>query len=279
MSDAEIDEFTTKEDKPSKSWFGTLNNWTPVEYFDIVAFEGVKTGIVCKEVGKECGTPHLHFSITFEKTYRLTGLKKLLPRWNLGITRDLGKARTYCKKGGDFLEIGEPSKQGKRTDLAVACELAKESMLKVAEEMPETFVKYHRGLQVLRNTLATGQKGFVKLEVIVMVGKPGCGKSSKARDLDPELYNMPEPMNGTLWFDGYDGQETILFDDYYGSWMKYHTLLQLLDGYPMSLPVKGGFTPKRWKRVILTSNKHPTQWYERSECDALKRRITSIEEL
>ena len=55
--------------------------------------------------------------------------------------------------------------------------------------------------------------------------------------MDPNLYNVPEPNNGSLWFDGYRGQKTILLDDFYG-WIKYHTLLQITDGYPYQAPTK-----------------------------------------
>lgn len=34
-------------------------------------------------------------------------------------------------------------------------------------------------------------------------------------------------------------------------------MLNWLDGYPVSLPVKGGFTEARWEHVILTSNVDP----------------------
>jgi len=230
--------------------------------------------VIGKEVG-EGGTPHLQFCLTFRTGKRLSGMKKLLPRAHLEVPRFLEESRKYCKKEGNFVEIGDGS-QGKRTDLELACELSKVSMLKVAEEMPVMYVKYHKGFQALRNRLASKQKEFVEMEVIVLIGKPGGGKSRMARQIDPDLYNLPEPVNGNLWFDGYDGEETILFDDFYGSWMKYHTLLQLLDGYPMQLPVKGDFTTKRWKRVILTSNKHPKEWYGREECEALMRRITRV---
>lgn len=45
--------------------------------------------------------------------------------------------------------------QGARTDLVTACDLLRKSGKRaVAEEMPATFVKYHRGLEALENILA-----------------------------------------------------------------------------------------------------------------------------
>ena len=87
-----------------------------------------------------------------------------------------------------------------------------------------------------------------------------------------------EPINGNIWFDNYTGQEDILLDDFYG-WIKYHTLLQLLDGYLCNYQLKGSTVWKNWSRVFITSNKDPSEWYNRPEWDALRRRITTIEHI
>ena len=116
---------------------------------------------------------------------------------------------------------------------------------------------------------------FTPTVVKVFIGKPGTGKTRKVYELDPSVYLVPEPVNGILWFDGYETQEAILFDDFYG-WVKYHTMLNLLDGYPMQLPIKGSYVYRNWTRVYITSNKHPREWYDRPEWNALHRRISEI---
>lgn len=59
-------------------------------------------------------------------------------------------------------------------------------------------------------------------------------------------------------------------------------LLQVLDIYPLRLPIKGGFTLARWTRVILTSNIHPRDWYPNCQPEsrrALLRRIHRVTEM
>ncbi len=253
-----------------KSWVYTINNYTE-EDIEKLKLLTTNKHRCCKEVG-ESGTPHLQGAITFKRSYKLKQLKKIFEtaHWEIALCKD---AENYCIKG-DIIINENNTKQGKRSDLAEACETLKEGLLPVTENHPTIYVKYHKGLQSLRDILSKKDKEFTKINVIVYQGKPGCGKTRKAYEIDNDLYNVPEPINGSLWFDGYDQEKTILLDDFYG-WIKYHTLLQLLDGYPIKLPIKGGFTYKKWNTVIITSNKKPKEWYNRDEWEALKRRITS----
>jgi len=261
-----------------KSWGYTLNNYTEDEVAQFKAF-------ICnrhrcaKEVGVE-GTPHLQGTITFEKTCRLSALKKLNSRahWYNILPKNLTASYNYCTKGEIIIDINNTN-QGKRTDIEDAMNLLKETrnMRAVALEFPVVYIKMHKGMQAwLKETIDLPD--IFPCEVIVIWGKSGAGKSRKAREIDPKLYNMPEPINGTVWFDGYKGQETVLLDDFYG-WLKYHTLLQMTDIYNMQMPVKGSFIDRQWKRVIITSNSPPEEWYNREEITALQRRIHKVIQL
>lgn len=255
-----------------RTWCYTINNYTDDE-IDKLKVLTVKMHRCAKEVG-ENGTPHLQGAITFERTYRMAALKKLFPRahWKPGKTCD---PENYCIKGEIIIDTVN-REQGKRTDLAEAIEVGKaEGYREMAIAHPETFVKYHRGLKELLFTIEE-PKEWYDTKVYIFWGPTGSGKSRKARQMDPKLYNVPEPNNGSLWFDGYRGQKTILLDDFYG-WIKYHTLLQITDGYPYQAPTKGSFVHRQWDTVIITSNKPPEKWYNRDEINALTRRITLIE--
>lgn len=258
----------------SKSWVYTLNNYTDADIEQLKLLE-VNRHRCCKEVG-ESGTPHLQGSITFKRTYRFKQLTKLFPKvhWEVSKAKD---SVNYCIKGEVIIDTKE-SEQGKRNDLKAIGDQLKggKGIREIASEFPEAFIKYHKGIKALQEELAPRTETYKKLEVIVIIGTPGCGKTRRAWEYDPMLYSVPEPINHSLWFDGYVGQRTILLDDFYG-WVKYHTLLQLLDGYPMQLPKKGGFVSKNWEVVFITSNKPIEDWYNREEIEALKRRITRIE--
>lgn len=80
-----------------------------------------------------------------------------------------------------------------------------------------------------------------------------------------------------MWFDGYEGQENVLFDDFHGGVFKLPYLLKLLDRYPMRVPVKGGFVQWKPRRIFITSNIDPDLWFSnanREHVAALNRRFT-----
>lgn len=82
-------------------------------------------------------------------------------------------------------------------------------------------------------------------------GPPGTGKSRKARDEHPGLYD--KLLN--KWWDGYVDEETVLIDDIDTS----HTTMGLFlkrytDHYPFRAEYKGGSKVIRPKTIIVTSN-------------------------
>lgn len=265
------------QNSPSKSWVYTLNNYTENDCAALKALTVIRHRC-CKEEGS---TPHLQGAVTFERSYRLTQLKKLFPaaHWEVSKTKD---PENYCIKGEIIIDTNN-SKQGNRTDLSLGCELVcKEGNRALALKYPSTFVKYHKGLSLLKNILDEGNDWF-ETKTIIYWGESGSGKSRKVRkyckDNNLRLYNVPEPINGSIWFDNYDDHEAILLDDFYG-WIKYHTLLQVCDGYAMQMPVKGCFVQRKWTHVFITSNKPPNEWYpSRDEMVAFDRRVSTIEHL
>jgi hypothetical protein len=83
------------------------------------------------------------------------------------------------------------------------------SLSKVAEEAPEVFVRYHRGLQTL-STVLSKTRNF-KTEVFWFYGPTGTGKSRRANDLAPDAYWKPA---ANKWWNGYEGQDDVIIDDY-----------------------------------------------------------------
>ena len=64
------------------------------------------------------------------------------------------------------------------------------------------------------------------------------------------------------WFDGYNGENVILFDDVKRDAVPTITMFKrLCDGFPQQLPVKGGFTWFRPDYIYLTSNHSPENWW------------------
>lgn len=255
----------------------TLNNYTDDDEKKISEEKCFSYMIYGREVG-ENGTKHLQGYAELHKRTRLNALKKVLPRAHIEARRGTQEqAITYCKKDGDIVEIGTPKEQGKRNDIVgvMECVRKKRKLKEIYEEHPLPCAKFYKFIDKYKLLCDMEDKKFEKLEVIVYVGTAGAGKTRKAYELDPNLFELAD-YTSTIWFDGYDGQETLLLNDFNGG-IKFTYLLRLLDGYKFCIPIKGGFTWKKWKRVIITSNYEPSTWYS-TVCDysALERRITEI---
>lgn len=107
-------------------------------------------------------------------------------------------------------------------------------------------------------------KEFREVETFVYWGEGGTGKTKKALYGDngnrlPDVYLVPKTEN-FKWWDGYEGEKTVVFDDFYGG-MKWTKFLSITDGHQMLLEVKGGHIYAEWTKIIFTSNVHPDTWY------------------
>lgn len=90
----------------AKSWCFTLNNYTPEDVDRLSAsIPSVDYLIFGREVG-ENGTPHLQGLVVFKRRLRLTQVIAAIGQAHCTITRQLENAIEYCKKEGDFVEVG-----------------------------------------------------------------------------------------------------------------------------------------------------------------------------
>jgi len=144
------------------------------------------------------------------------------------------------------------------------------SLKRVAEDFSASFIRYHRGLSTFRRVVAP-ERDF-QTQFIIIVGPTRTGKSLAARTLSvTHLEDGREVPNDVYWkppgewWDGYDGQHTVVWDEFTGSSCSFRTLLRVLDGYPLLVPVKGDFSQFRARRVVFTSNIHPREWYNYAE--------------
>lgn len=264
-----------KTTRQSKSWFLTLNNWTPEEYQKAKALPA-RRKIIAKEVGEEKKTPHLHMVYIFKTAKRFNAMKRLFPRANIQRMQGKWEDQEYLIKDGDAY-IEDNSKQGKRTDID---KFVKDCLEKkeddVIKENPAAWCKYQRAYAKLKEKKEKlDTKKYREIKVIIHWGLTGTGKTRTAYESSDDVYKWSP--SSPEWWDGYEGEKTLLIDEFYGQ-LKPARLLQILDGYQLRLPIKGGFTYARWTTVYITSNVPWMDWYNNGNVpgtviQALQRRI------
>lgn len=233
-----------------------------------------------KEKGAE-GTPHFQGYVLFNKPKRLNAVKKLNGRAHWEPRRGTHEqARDYCMKEetriGAPIELGEPPAQGKRTDVEQLVEMAKDPKMSVADicdELPASYARMYKAVAHIKSLYVPKREW--KTEVHWYWGPTGTGKSKTAHEMcdQPYLHNM---SNGK-WFDGYVGQEDVIFDDMRKDTFKYHELLRLFDRYELKVEIKGGMTQFAPKRIIVTTCEPPETMYDtREDVAQLLRRIDVV---
>lgn len=106
----------------ARHWCFTLNNY---EAADVERLTGLEHEVDYLIFGREVagtGTPHLQGFVSFKTRVRRATAVERIGQAHLSVTRNLDQAIEYCKKDGDFTEIGNRPRgngggQGRRSDL------------------------------------------------------------------------------------------------------------------------------------------------------------------
>lgn len=278
----------------ARHWCFTINNWLPTDWEHL-------TGLECEyiafkpEIG-ESGTRHLQGVVCFANPRTLGGLVKLFRRADgtqathfERMRGTISQAIAYVQKEETtdtsdpnyaFFEKGvrplNAGTQGGRSDIDSLAILLREGKRGRAlfESAPLEFIKYPRGIAAAVACLESPRD--FKTEVYWYYGPTGTGKSRAASSEGPNAY-WKAPSD--YWWDGYEGHEVVIIDDYRCDFCKFSELLRLFDRYPLRLPVKGATVQFVAKRIYVTAPKSPEDmWRSRCEEDLnqLIRRITVI---
>jgi len=186
-----------------------------------------------------CPTSHrVHFQGYLEFTERISrvSLKKLLNNCHVEPRKgNQQQAIDYCTKEqtrieGCTFEVGVKAKSGQRNDLNEVAEsiYSGKSLREIQEEYPKAYIMYSRGIKDLYYTVNNIEPRSDPPVVIYCYGETGTGKTKYAKNYSKSVYfkNM-----SCKWWDGYNGQEVVVFDDIRGDTFKYHELLRILDRY------------------------------------------------
>jgi len=254
------------------------------------------------EVG-ENETYHWQGYIQLKSRLTLNQVKKFLPRAHLEQVKGTQQqAIDYCKKGiqskdewkalgingpnygvdASFDEYGTLRKHGGKNKTSGNYAIIKEKIIKEGVSLRDVvlnecdnpsqihyaqFMEKYNGLE----------KDLHDVSVFWYYGPTSCGKSHIVFEaINKDSYW--KSSNDLKWFDGYCGQEDVWIDDFRGSHCSFSFLLQLLDKWPLMVPVKGSFV--RWspKRIFITCPYKPQDCYAGVEDKSqLIRRITLIQ--
>lgn len=192
------------------NWCFTLNNYTDA---DVERIEGlgdqVRYAVVGKEVG-ESGTPHLQGFVRFQARVTMQYCKNTIGgNPHVETTRNVNASIQYCKKDGDYFEVGEiGGGAGSRSDLDEFKEAVKGGMLslkEIRETHTEVYAKYPRFcLEYIRDNLPNKEL-------------PAHPLRAWQQELNTELNRAPDDRtvkfvvdlngnSGKTWFAHYYGQ-------------------------------------------------------------------------
>lgn len=242
----------------SRNWCFTLNN--PKDDFKLDNTR-VRYSIYQREQG-ESGTPHIQGYVSFTAPQRLSFCRNYVPAAHWEIRRGTEEeASAYCcKEEGRLSEpivFGKLAQPGRRNDLAlVKRDLdAGHSMKRIAEDHFAAFVRYSSGFERYKRLKVSPTKPTA--DVCLIYGPTGTGKSHFLNEDYPKAYWK----QNSIWWDDYNGEETVIVDEFYG-WLPYTEMLRICDKYPLLLQTKGGQVRAKFKRVFFTSNSLPRSWYD-----------------
>lgn len=262
-----------KESK-HRQWVLVCNNYTE-EHYNALKECSIKRKylVIGKEKGSKKGVPHLQAYVWWNAGKTRSDMKRLLPGWWFEPAK--GNAlqnQKYCTKDGDYYEEGTPPAQGRRTDLLIVAEAVDDGtgMYEISREHPETYIKYHRGIEKYKALKYQDRNPNFPPKVVWMWGAAGVGKTAEAVRYNESYYIK----DGTQWWDGYEQQKVIIIDDFDGKW-PYRDFLRLLDRYPYQGQYKGGYIKINSPVIIITCEYPPRHFWQMNALEQVTRRIKS----
>lgn len=262
---------TIKETSKSRSYLLTINNYEQVDIATLKTWKDITYCVWQIEKGKE-ETTHIQAAIYFKNARAFNTIKKWFPRAHIESSSCFERIRNYCMKEDSRVEgpweRGIKPEQGRRNDLEKIADDIKNGMKleEIAEKNPETYIRYNKGLQALKNVYNKDREE--RPSVCWLWGLSGSGKTRSCYEAHKSVYIK----DGTKWWDGYEQQEAIIIDDFDGLW-PYRDLLRLLDRYPYQGQIKGGYVKINSPYIYITCEFCPERFWEGNEFTQIRRRI------
>ena len=218
-------------------------------------FSSVIYWCMCDELGEQ-ETPHTHIYVVFKNAVMFTTLQKQFYGAHIEMVRGTHQENyDYVRKRGKwnddkkgetslpdtFEECGElpPDRDESANQAAIIYEMVKQgaSNYEILEAFPNAMSRIEKIDRTRQTILEEKHKrDFRQLEVTYIYGSTGTGKTRYVMELFgyENVYRITNYMHP---FDGYKGQDVILFDEFRSS-LPISDMLVYLDGYPVNLPCR-----------------------------------------
>lgn len=253
-----------------------INSIESIDWRDVINNSRLRYIVAGLETCPETGRPHYQMYMEFDDKVTVRQIKRLLQDPSAHIEERYGNAKEateYCKKEGKWFQFGTPTKQGERNDLNDVYESLKvgKSLLDIIEEHPGTYIRYFRGIERVQDLFRRKQQKLeerIQPTVIVYIGRSGTGKSHHCYH-DPDYqasgYKFPVQQSGKVYFDGYDGESTIWFDEFGGSVLPFGVFLRLCDKWETRVETKGASVCiTNLRKILISTTTYPKDWWKDS---------------
>lgn len=261
----------------SRAWCFTINNYTDDDGEALAAIEEKVNYMIIGREGKDTDTPHMQGYVNMREAHTMSALsKKYMPRAHIELAKGSAQQnKVYCSKEGDFAEYGtlpmdqkEKGAKGKEywDEQLVAIKAKDESKID-----SRLMISHFSSVQCIAAKYAPMPPDAPDCCGLWYYGQAGAGKSRAARERYPKAYLKQK----NKWWDGYQGEETVIVDDVdkYDVKMAYD-LKVWGDRYSFRAEMKGSTSPIRPLRVIITSQYRITDiWQDAETQEALLRRF------
>lgn len=222
----------------------------------------------------ESGFVHWQLLVAFQSKVSLKQVRDLFGPFHGELSRS-GAAADYVWKdatrvAGTPFELGcKPISISSKTDWE---EVWKSASAGSIESIPPGIrVRSYHALRAIRADYQRPQP--MVRECFLFWGPTGTGKSYRAWEAAGNEAYSKDPRS-KFWC-GYGGQEHVIIDEFRGGIDVAH-LLRWLDRYPVHVELKGSSLPLSARKIWITSNLDPREWYpdlDRMTYDALIRRL------
>ena len=246
----------------SRGYCLTCNNYTD-EHVSALKNLKYRYLIIGDEKG-EGGTPHLEVYVYFASAISFGSIKKKVgTQFHIEAAKTTTAAADYCKKEKIMFEDGDPPAQGKRVDLMAIRDqivLEHKSVDDICMEMPEVYHQYGRTLHKIEDIALRKRFRTEMTKGIWYHGPTGAGKSHEAfQDFNPATHYVKNLRDD--WWDGYTGQEVVIFNEFRGQ-LPYAEMLELCDKWPTTVKRRNREpVPFLAKEIRVTSALEPNKVY------------------